>query len=261
MPADRSLEVRVKLARAGGGFSLDVDFEVPPGVTILFGPSGSGKSTILGVIAGLVRPDAGYVRLGDDVWLDTSARVAWPPERRRVAYVFQSLALFPHMSALENVAYGIDRALEKEARRERARASLARFRAGHLELRRPATFSGGEAQRVALARAFAMSPRVVLLDEPFSALDSDLRYGFASDVRSASRDLGVPVVHVTHDRAEARALGDHVVCIQGGRIEERGDPDMLLAERERPSTAPGRASAPPRHPIGQKERTHGLEDA
>jgi len=233
--------VTLKLSRGGStpkgisaaspaAFTLDVCIDAPVGVTILFGPSGSGKSTILSIIAGLERPAEGRVSLGDAVWLDTARGLAWPPEKRRVAYLFQSLALFPHMSALKNVAFGIDRTLPKPRREAVARASLERFRAGHLERREPATFSGGEAQRVALARAFAMSPRVVLLDEPFSALDDELKAEFAEDVRSAGRDLGAVVLHVTHDRAEARALGDRVVRLEAGRVIASGVPEDVLQE-------------------------------
>ncbi len=228
MPPDGTLSVVARHSLPGGSFSIDLEVDAPPGVTIVFGPSGAGKSTLLSIIAGLVVPDAGSVKLGGETWLDVERGVVVAPERRRVAYVFQSLALFPHMTALENASFGVDRALSKSERRSRAEASLARFRAAHLAKRKPATFSGGEAQRVALARAFAMSPKVVLLDEPFSALDAELRYEFVADVRSASRELGIPVLHVTHDRAEARVLGDQVICIEGGRVTLRGAPDQAL---------------------------------
>lgn len=234
MPPEAGLSVRARYMLPGGAFKLDVEIEAPRGVTILFGPSGSGKSTLLSVIAGLVEPDDGEVRLGGETWLDTRSDVVWPPERRRVAYVFQSLALFPHMTALGNVAFGVDRELSKPDRERRARESLARFRAAHLADRKPKTYSGGEAQRVALARAFAMSPKVVLLDEPFSALDADLRYEFVADVRAASRDLGVPVLHVTHDRAEARVLGDHVIRLDAGKVVASGPPDVAFGAKAGP---------------------------
>ncbi len=256
MSTDRTLYVRARhqhpAQTPAGGFAVDVEIEAPPGVTILFGPSGAGKSTLLSIVAGLVHPTEGLVRLGGETWFDASARVAWPPERRRVAYVFQSLALFPHMTAAENVAFGIDRAVPRSERDERAHASLSRFRVGHLAGRRPKTFSGGEAQRVALARAFAMSPRIVLLDEPFSSLDAELRYEFVAEVRAASRDLGVPVLHVTHDRAEARVLGDQVVCMSQGRVVARGAPDVALAE----PAPPRRSGRPP-----GEEAMHDRSDA
>lgn len=231
------LAVRLRVDRRGG-FALDVAFEAPPGITILFGPSGAGKSTLLAAVAGLLRPVSGRVALGDDVWLDTDAGLDRPIHRRKVAFVFQSLALFPHLTAVGNVIYGMDRAANPSARRARALDLLARLRVAHLADRRPATFSGGEAQRVALARAFAMDPRVVLFDEPFSSLDRDLRRELAADVRAFVGELGVPMIHVTHQRSEARALGERVILLEKGRITAAGSVEDLLPneapEDERP---------------------------
>lgn len=217
-----ALHVCAKILRGTGGFSLDVDFEAPPGITILFGPSGSGKSTTLAAIAGLLRPHAGRIALGSDVWFDSGARRDVAVHERRVAFVFQSLALFPHMSAAHNVTYGMARGLPREEKRARAVALLGRLRVGHLADRKPPTFSGGEAQRVALARALATQPRAVLLDEPFSALDRDLRRDLVADVRAFTLELRVPVIHVTHQRSEARMLGDRVVMLDGGRVTKTG---------------------------------------
>ena len=223
------LAVDIRLARPDG-FALEIAFEAQPGVTILFGPSGSGKSTTLQAIAGLLVPDGGRIALGSDVWFDAARGESRPIHRRGVAYVFQGLALFPHMTALKNVAYGIDRSVPREERFTRAGRMLERMKVPHLAARRPGTFSGGEAQRVALARAFAMSPRLVLLDEPFSAMDRALRRELAADVRSVVDEAKVPLVHVTHHRNEARALGDHVVLLEGGRVKARGTVDELLPE-------------------------------
>lgn len=229
----RTLAVELRLVRPGdGGFSLDVAFEAPPGITALFGPSGAGKTTILAAIAGLIRPDAGRIALGDEVWFERApgraAGLDRPIHQRGVAFVFQSLALFPHMTALANVEYGIDRALPVSERRERALAALEQTRVAHLANRRLATFSGGEAQRVALARAFARSPAVVLLDEPFSALDRDLRRELGRDVRRMADVLAVPVLHVTHHRREVRTLADRVVSLEGGRVRGVGSVDEML---------------------------------
>ena len=130
--------------------------------------------------------------------------------------MFQSLALFPHLTAQRNVEYGIDRARPRAERYQRAREMLERMRVGHLADRKPATFSGGEAQRVALARAFARSPRLVLLDEPFSAMDRDLRLQLATDVRGYVDEAKLPLIHVTHHRNEARAIADRVVLLEPG---------------------------------------------
>jgi molybdate transport system ATP-binding protein len=226
-----SVRVRRRLAGHGAAFTLDVAFEARPGITILFGPSGSGKSTTLQAIAGLQRPDEGRIALGGDVWYDGLGGVDRPVHHRHVAYVFQSLALFPHMTAVGNVCYGMARQLPRAEKRAQAIASLERLGVAHLADRKPRTFSGGEAQRVALARALAMAPRVVLLDEPFSALDRDLRIQLAGLVRGLVDDLGVPLVQVTHNHGEARAMGDHVIRLDRGRIVAEGRAEEILGDR------------------------------
>jgi molybdate transport system ATP-binding protein len=216
------LHVRFTIARA---FSLEAAFEAPPGFTLVTGPSGAGKSTLLGAIAGFVRPTHGRIALGeadDAAWFDSERRVDVAPQHRHVAIVFQSLALFPHLTAAENVGYGASRALDRSARRALATKLLERLRVGHVADRRPATFSGGEAQRVALARALATAPRAVLLDEPFSALDAALRRDLTADVRELLRGLGVPVILVTHQPEEASAPGDRFVTLDAGRIVSTG---------------------------------------
>ena len=162
------------------------------------------------------------------MWLDTAADIDRPIHRRKVAFVFQSLALFPHLSAIDNVTYGMDRELTSAARHARATALLARLRVGHLAARKPPTFSGGEAQRVALARAFAMDPRIVLFDEPFSAMDRELRRELYRDLRDFVGELGVPMIHVTHHHDEARALGDRVILLEKGRVAATGSLEDLL---------------------------------
>jgi molybdate transport system ATP-binding protein len=212
-------------------FALDVAFEVPPGVTVLFGPSGAGKSRTLGCIAGIVRPARGHIALGDDVWFDGATKTERPIHERRAAYVFQSLALFPHMTAVENVAYGVARGVPAAARRDRARAMLERMRVGHLGDRRPATFSGGEAQRVALARAFAMQPRVLLLDEPFSALDANVKRDLLAEVAEWLQREAIPAILVTHLAEEATALGQSVVLLEHGKVTRQAaidDPTLSL---------------------------------
>jgi ABC-type Fe3+/spermidine/putrescine transport system ATPase subunit len=200
------------------GFSLDVDLRLPVGVTIIAGPSGAGKSTLLRLVAGLVRAARGRIALGDEVWHADGERV--PSHRRGVAYVPQSLALFPHQTVLQNVMFGIVGA--RADRERRALEMLERMRVVGLAMRRPSTLSGGEAQRVALARAFATSPRVVLLDEPLSALDRGLRADLVTQLAIFARELAVPFVHVTHDRREAEALGDRALWIEHGRVVRAG---------------------------------------
>jgi molybdate transport system ATP-binding protein len=222
-------ELAATLELARGDFRLSVELACPPGITCVMGPSGSGKSTILAAIAGLALPDRGRVTLGGEVWLDRATGVDVPVHRRRLAYLFQGLALFPHLSGLRNVEYGMAD-VPRPARTAKAEALLARLGVGHLAKRRPRTFSGGEAQRVALARAIARSPKLILLDEPFSALDRELRAQLAGLVRGLVAELGVPLVHVTHSVAEARLLADQVVRVERGKVVARGTAAEVLAD-------------------------------
>jgi molybdate transport system ATP-binding protein len=208
-------------------FRLAVKLRCSPGITCVMGPSGSGKSTVLSVLAGLAVPDRGRIALGNDVWLDRARGIDVPVHHRRLAYVFQSLAIFPHMSALQNVEYGM-RDVPRAERTAKAQTLLDRLGVGHLAKRRPRTFSGGEAQRVALARALARQPQLVLLDEPFSALDLELRAQLTALVRELVAELKVPMVHVTHSVAEARLLADQVVRLDRGRIMAQGTPHDVL---------------------------------
>jgi molybdate transport system ATP-binding protein len=218
MPGSARLAVRALVAGdAGSPARLDVDLEFAVGITSVMGPSGAGKSTLLGVIAGLVTPESGRVALNGDVLYDSSAKLAVPAHQRRVALVFQSLALFPHLRVLANVEYGLPDA-GANSKRERAMAWLTRARVAHLADRRPASLSGGEAQRVALARAFASGPRALLLDEPFSALDAGLRAQLASELSALVADLGIPAVLVTHHREDAHGLGTRVIELGAGRV-------------------------------------------
>lgn len=222
------LAVTLELAR--GEFHLDVELSCPPGITCVMGPSGSGKSTFLAALAGLAVPDRGRVTLGDEVWLDRARGIDVPVHARRLAYVFQGLALFPHMTALGNVQYGMHD-VPRGQRPAKAAALLERLGVAHLARRRPRTFSGGEAQRVALARALARAPRLILLDEPFSALDRGLRAQLTALVRELVAEVRVPLVHVTHSVAEARLLADQVVRIERGRVVARGTAAEVLADR------------------------------
>ena len=208
--------------------ALDVDVRFGDGVTCVLGPSGAGKSTLLGVIAGLVVPERGRVVHGGDVWLDTATGQVRPIHRRRVAYLFQSLALFPHLNARENVMYPMDRARPRLARAEAADRLLDHLGVLHVAHRRPRTLSGGEAQRVALARALAVDPAVVLFDEPFSALDPELKRSLIALVKNLAAETRVPMIAVTHSLGEARALADRVVRLAGGRVVADGTAAAVL---------------------------------
>jgi molybdate transport system ATP-binding protein len=218
MPGEARLLVRARVPGATAERPrLDVDLELGRGITSVMGPSGAGKTTLLTTIAGLVRPEAGRIALGDRVLFDSSERAFVPPHERRVALVFQSLALFPHLSAWENVAYGL-RTKARSERREQALAWLTRARVGHLAGRMPSSLSGGEAQRVALARALASQPQVLLLDEPFSALDKALRQELVVELGDLISELGVVAILVTHHEGDARTLGARIVTLVHGRV-------------------------------------------
>lgn len=210
-----------------GDFVLDVEFAAPPGVTILFGASGSGKTQTLLSVAGLTRPDEGLIAVEGETLFDSSRGFSLPVSRRRVGYVFQSLALFPHMTAQANVEFAAHD-LPKRERRERASALLERFGVGHTAARRPREISGGEAQRVALARALASEPRMLLLDEPLSALDEPVKLSIMSDLREMNRRLRLPILYVTHSRDEALALGERALVFERGRIVAAGEPHEVF---------------------------------
>jgi len=208
----------VEIAIARGSVRLDIKLSVPPSVTVLVGPSGAGKSTLLDAIAGLARPSRGTIRVGEAIWLDSKSGVNLAPEARRVGFVFQVPTLFPHLSVIDNVRYALPKNLSTAEQLARAEALLARFRVSDLAERKPGRLSGGEAQRVALARALAREPRVLLLDEPFSALDSPLRDALAAEVAACARELFIPTLVVTHDREDARRLDGNVVRLESGKI-------------------------------------------
>jgi molybdate transport system ATP-binding protein len=204
-----------------GGPTVTAAFEAPASgfsVTVLFGPSGSGKTTLLRCLAGLERPQ-GSLRFAEEVWLDTARDFFLPPHGRRLCFVAQEAALFPHLSVLANVAYGLDR-LPRDERQQRAVEMLDLLGLRELAGRRPGEISGGERQRVALARALAPRPRLLLLDEPLSALDSPSRHRLRRELRQTLRELALPCVLVTHDRTEALQLGDRIVVLDGGRVKQ-----------------------------------------
>ena len=212
-----------------GPLELDVALSVAPGRCLaLAGPSGAGKTSVLRIATGLLRPSRGRVACGDRTWLDTDRGVDVPPEQRRCGYVFQDYALFPAMTALQNVAFPL------RGDRRRAHELLDRFGIARLADARPATLSGGEKQRVALARALARRPDALLLDEPLSALDARTRASAARTLREILDEVDVPALLVTHDFAEAAELGDRVGVVDAGRIVQEGTATELAA---RPATS------------------------
>ena len=225
--------IRKERRAAGASFLLDVSIEVAPGITILFGASGAGKSTLLDCVAGLTRPDAGRIAVGADVLFDSSLEIHIPAPERRIAYVFQTLALFPHLSAEENVAYGL-RHLPDEQRRERVEAILKAFQVEKLRKQKPGKISGGEKQRIALARSLVTEPRVLLLDEPLTGLDAERKAAIVDDLRAWNAAQGIPILYVTHSREEVDALGERVIALENGSVVSAGVPmDVLDAPRRK----------------------------
>jgi molybdate transport system ATP-binding protein len=214
-------------------FVLDVSVEIPAGITILFGPSGAGKSTLLDCVAGLVHPEEGRIALGEKILFDAETRVDLPPQRRRMGYLFQSAALFPHMSVEENVAYGLNQ-LPANVSEEHVTEILEAFRVEGLRTRKPGEISGGEAQRVALARSLVTEPRALLLDEPLTGLDAELKSAIVDDLRAWNAAKRIPILYVTHSREEVDALGERVIALENGHVVSSGAPmDVLDAPRRK----------------------------
>ena len=212
---------------------LDIDLRVNARRrAAIVGPSGAGKSTLLRIIAGLRSPDPGRVVLGDEVWLDSSSGIDLPPEERACGFMFQDYALFPHLSAWRNVAFGLPG--DRPTRRRRALEQLERFGVGGLADARPAALSGGERQRVALARALSRDPNVLLLDEPLSALDTRTRAHAGRELDGALGRAGALAIVVTHDFSEAALLADEIFVMDEGRVVQRGTATELSA---RPASA------------------------
>jgi molybdate transport system ATP-binding protein len=209
-----------------GQFAVAVDLSVPPGRTVvLLGPNGAGKTTLLRAVAGLTPLAEGRISLGARVLDDPAAGVLVPPERRRVAVVFQDYRLFAHLDVRDNVAFGPRRrGMRRAAARELAEQWLARFDLEPLARRRPTQLSGGQQQRVALARALATDPEVLELDEPLAALDARTRHQVRTELRSVLARVAAPTLLVTHDPLDALTLADEVVVLEGGRVVQSGTP-------------------------------------
>lgn len=207
---DLQICIRKKLAL----FDLQIDLHCPAEMmTVIIGPSGAGKTTLIKIIAGLEQPDEGTIRFGDEVWLDTSRKIFLPPRKRHLGYVFQDYTLFPHLTVAENAAF---------AAKDRTKVQhlLEVFSIAELRNRKPDAISGGERQRCAICQALAWEPRLLLLDEPFSALDVFTRRDLREKVRSLNEELSLPMVYVTHEVNEALYLADQLIPIVDGKIDK-----------------------------------------
>lgn len=217
----------VDVAKSFGTFRLDVAFTGPDdGVTVLFGPSGAGKSATLALVGGAVTPERGRVAIGARVLVDTAARHVVPQERRRIGWVYQDARLFPHLSVATNLRYGMKRAAGRAAIGEAE--VVAMLGIGGLLDRSPRALSGGERQRVALGRALLSQPDLLLLDEPLAALDRERKAEILTFIHGLKQRFALPMIYVTHSEPEARALADHVVRIDGGRVVGQGPASSML---------------------------------
>lgn len=224
------IRVRVKKLLHGfdGNFWLDVELEIRrEEFVVILGQSGSGKTTLLRCIAGLEKPEEGYIEVDGEVWFDSTRGINMPPQKRDVGFVFQDYALFPNMSVLENVMYGM-----KKKDKKRAIELLKMAGLDGLKDKKPDKLSGGQKQRVALLRALAKEPKVLLLDEPLSALDPELRYELQEELKNFQKSSSIPALMVSHDREEALRLADRVIKVHKGKIIEEGVPHIILVDTQ-----------------------------
>ncbi|CAB3696380.1 Molybdenum import ATP-binding protein ModC [Achromobacter deleyi] len=220
------LRIRKQMVSGDRHFSLDVAFSSASKRIALFGPSGAGKSLTLRAVAGLLRPDAGRIAVNGRVLFDADARINVAPQARRVAYLFQDYALFPHLTVAQNIAFGSRRGWLNPPRRavsDEARRWVDAFELGAIVGSYPNEISGGQKQRVALARALMLKPDILLLDEPFSALDSQLRGKMRQELNALQRQLDVPMLLITHDPADVDALADEVFEVREGKVRRRDE--------------------------------------
>lgn len=214
----------VKTLRSGArAFELNARFESASQRVVIYGPSGAGKSQLLKALAGLMTPDRGHIELAGRRLFDSGAGIDVAPQRRRVAYLFQDYALFPHLNVRQNIGFGLQRGWRNPLSRvdgETIRHWLQAFELEHVAHQFPHELSGGQRQRVALARALAPQPAALLLDEPFAALDPGLRERMRAELDAVQRKLAIPMILITHDPEDARAFGDHVLRMEQGRIAD-----------------------------------------
>jgi molybdate transport system ATP-binding protein len=220
------INLQKELISAHGRMTLSIDTTLKIGqFNVLFGVSGAGKTTLLRLMAGLINPDKGYIRFGNQVWCDTDTKVFVSPQKRNVGYVFQDYALFPNMSVLENVAFGI-----RDKNKHYAHELIERFKLSEFANRKPAKLSGGQKQRVALARALACKPSLLLLDEPLSALDTAMRHNLQTEIAEAHKMSGTTSIMVSHDLNEVFRLAQHVIYIDNGKVIRNGTPETVFTD-------------------------------
>ena len=227
------MALSVKLRKKVNGFSLDAEWDVGNELAVIFGPSGSGKSMTLQLIAGLMQPDDGVVSSDDTIFFDGKKKISLTPQQRNIGYVFQDLALFPHMTAEQNILYGAA-GISPQDRERRLQDIMNIFHLEGLEHKLPCEISGGQKQRVAFARALIRQPDLLLLDEPFSALDHHLRIEMRDFLRDVRSIYHIPVVLVTHDIFEAYSLADNVIVYSNGSVVQIGKPQEVFNTQTMP---------------------------
>jgi molybdate transport system ATP-binding protein len=234
-----TIEARFRIDQ--GSFVLDVDLNLPSqGVSSLFGPSGCGKTTLLRAIAGLEHHPNGFLKVGDMTWQEAGLFV--PPHQRPLGYVFQESSLFPHLSVRRNLEYGVRRVAESK-RRVSLEQAIALLEIEPVLERKPDTLSGGERQRVAIARALAVSPRLLLMDEPLASLDENRKQEILPYIESLHRELDIPVIHVSHAPDEVARIADHLVLLEAGRIVASGDVHEIFTRLDLPPALDSDAAA------------------
>jgi molybdate transport system ATP-binding protein len=220
------VSIRLRLLKEVRSFTLDVQWDMGDELLALFGFSGSGKTLTLQCIAGLISPDRGYINVNGRLYFDSVSRLDLKKQERRVGYVYQDSALFPHMSVKENISYGLT-GRGTPGRAERVSEMMELFRLGSLAKALPSEISGGQKQRVALARALIGRPEILMLDEPFSALDRPIRAKMHDIIKEIRSEFAIPVVLVTHDFSEVRKLADKVIVYSAGKIVQTGSPGEI----------------------------------
>lgn len=220
------IDIEKLMHTANGPMNLKVETDIQSGELVaLFGPSGAGKTTLLRILSGLLNPDKGIVKFGDTVWFDSEKKINLPPQQRNIGFMFQDYALFPNMTVEENILFA------QTAKDAKAASELIDiFGLSELKKRKPAKLSGGQKQRVALARALARKPQLLLLDEPLSALDAEMRVMLQEEIRRAHELLGTTTIMVSHDLNEVFRLASHVVMIENGEITKTGSPETVFSD-------------------------------
>ncbi len=217
------INIQKKLAH----FPLELAWEAGNEIVVLFGPSGAGKSMTLQALAGLASPEKGLIRVGEKVLYNSSKGINLSPQQRGVGYLFQNYALFPHMTAEENIRFGHGDPKSRDADQD-VSAMFSLFQIGELASRYPRELSGGQQQRVALARALMRKPGILLLDEPFAAIDITLRRGLRLELKNLQKQLNIPMVFITHDLSEALVMADKLIIYNRGRVLQEGTPEVII---------------------------------